>query len=406
MEWTALIQQKINKQMMNKYVVGCCLMMSVCMAACTAGNKPQQVRQEATTQQNCFSAICVKPQYAQGFKLTYADAYVLLDIQDPQNKESAIFHYALVRRGNRPSGIPQDYTVIETPIRSVICMTSLQLSNFIKMDALDKVVGITSTRHLFNEKMNAQLKTGKTAKIGIEGNFDNEVIMSMNPDLILVSPFKRGGYETIKETGIPLIPHLGYKETTPLGQAEWIKFVGLLLGTEQEANDKFAAIEKRYTELKKQTANGKVTKRPVVFSGELKGGNWYAMGGKSFLAQLFKDAGADYFLKDDERSGGVTLDFETVYNQAEQADFWRIVNSHPGTYSYEVLKEQDPRYADFRAFREKGVIYCNMKDTPFYESMPTEPEVVLADLLHIFHPDLLPDHTPVYYKRLTEPYSR
>ena len=152
--------------------------------------------------------------------------------------------------------------------------------------------------------------------------------------------------------------------------------------------------------LKELTAEGKVKKRPVVLSGEMRGGNWYAVGGESFLAQLFKDAGADYFLKNDKRSGGVTLDFETVYNQGDEADYWRIVNSYPGTFSYEALKEQDPRYADFRAFREKGIIYCNMKDTPFYESMPTEPEVVLADLLHIFHPDLLPDHTPVYYARL------
>ena len=145
--------------------------------------------------------------------------------------------------------------------------------------------------------------------------------MSMNPDLILVSPFKRGGYETLKDVGIPLIPHLGYKETTPLGQAEWIKFIGLLLGVEKEGNERFAAIEKRYNELKELTADGNVKKRPIVFSGELRGGNWYAVGGKSFLAQLFKDAGADYFLKDDERSGGVTLDFETVYNQADDADY-------------------------------------------------------------------------------------
>lgn len=332
--------------------------------------------------------------------MTYADSYVLVDIQDPQSEESATYHYALVKRGTRPEGIPSDYTVIETPIRSAICMTSLQLSNFIKLDALDKVVGITSTRHLFNGEMNKRLKEGKTAKIGIEGNFDNEVIMSMNPDLILVSPFKRGGYDALKDVGIPLIPHLGYKETTPLGQAEWIKFVSLLLGTEQEGNQRFAAIEKRYEELKELTAGEKVRKRPTVFSGELRGGNWYAVGGKSFLAQLFKDAGADYFLKDDERSGGVTLDFETVYNQADHADYWRIVNSFPGMFSYEALQDQDPRYADFRAFKEKGIIYCNMKDTPFYESMPTEPEVVLADLLHIFHPDLLPEHTPVYYTKL------
>lgn len=152
---------------------------------------------------------------------------------------------------------------------------------------------------------------------------------------------------------------------TPLGQAEWIKFVGLLLGIEQEANEKFSAIENRYNELKELTAEGKVQKRPVVFSGEIHGGNWYAVGGKSFLAQLFKDAGADYFLKDDDRSGGVTLDFETVYNQADEADYWRIVNSYPGIYTYKSLKDQDPRYADFRAFKEKGVIYCNMREKPF-----------------------------------------
>lgn len=386
---------------MNKIMAGGCLLLSVLTLSCTPGKRGKgNETEKIPVEQSAFLSEQVKPLYAQGFKLTYADQYVLADIQDPQNEESTTFRYAFVKRGTEPTGIPADYTVIQVPIRSVICMTSLQLSNFIKLDALDKVVGITSTRHLFNAEMNERLKEGKTAKIGIEGNFDNEIIMSMNPDLILVSPFKRGGYETLKDVGIPLIPHLGYKETTPLGQAEWIKFIGLLLGQEQKGNARFSAIEKRYNELKTLTSDGKVMKRPVVFSGELRGGNWYAVGGKSFLAQLFKDAGADYFMKDDERSGGITLDFEMVYNQADDADYWRIVNSFPGTFSYEALKEQDPRYADFRAFQEKGIIYCNMKNTPFYESMPTEPEVVLADLLHIFHPDLLPDHTPVYYSKL------
>lgn len=385
---------------MNKYLAGCCLFALLAASCASKGN--QQEKENASSQQTITvdSKVQITPEYAKGFQLTYADGYILMDIHDPQNEESTHFLYALVPRGTKPEGIPTDYMVIETPVRSAICMTSLQLSNFIKLGAEDKVVGITSTRHLFNQTINDQLKEGKTAKIGIEGNFDNEVIMSINPDLILISPFKRGGYETMKDIGIPLIPHLGYKEMTPLGQAEWIKFVGLLLGMEQEANDKFSAIEHRYNELKELTAEGKVTRRPIVFSGEIHGGNWYAVGGKSFLAQLFKDAGADYFLKDDDRSGGVTLDFETVYNQADEADYWRIVNSYPGTYDYKALKDQDPRYADFRAFKEKGVIYCNMREKPFYESMPTEPEVVLGDLLHIFHPNLLPDHTPVYYDLL------
>ena len=46
------------------------------------------------------------------------------------------------------------------------------------------------------------------------------------------------------------------------------------------------------------------------------------------------------------------------------------------------------------------VIYCNMREQPFYESMPMEPEIVLEDLIHAFHPDLLPDYQPKYYARL------
>lgn len=345
------------------------------------------------------TATAVVPVYAKGYAVKHLPGNVrLVDIHDPQKEEGNTFRYALVPRGMKPAGIPADYTVIETPVKHVICMTSLQLSNFIRLDACDYVVGITSTRHLFNKEMNGRLKAGKTSKIGIEGNFDNEVIMSINPDVIFISPFKRGGYDAMRETGIPLVPHLGYKEMTPLGQAEWIKFIGMFIGREAEANARFAGIEKRYNELKELAAG--VKKRPVVFSGEMRGGNWYAVGGKSFLAELFRDAGADYFLKDDPRSGGVTLDFETVYSRAESADYWRIVNSYDGTFSYDALKSLDPRYADFRAFREKGVIYCNMREKPFYESMPMQPEVVLEDLIHAFHPDLLPDYKPTYYERL------
>lgn len=342
----------------------------------------------------------IVPEYAKGFNVTYTNkGYCLLDIRDPQKEEGGeTFHFALKPKSVKVSDIPQGYTVIETPVKSTICMTSLQLSNFIKLDELDAVVGITSTRHLFNQEMQKRLDEGKTHKIGIEGNFDNEIIMGINPDVILISPFKRGGYDALTEVGIPLIPHLGYKEMTPLGQAEWIKFVGLLIGEEEKANKVFSEIENRYLELTKLTSQ--VKKRPVVFSGELRGGNWYAVGGKSFLAQLFKDAGADYFLKDDVRSGGISLDFETVYSQAAYADYWRIVNSYKGDFSYKTLQAEDVRYADFQAFKKKQVIYCNMSEKPFYESMPVEPEIVLADLIAVFHPQLLPDHTPRYYELL------
>ena len=340
------------------------------------------------------STSIVVPHYAKGFNVSYGDDIALLDINDPENKEAEQFHFALVDKEYN-GDIPSGYTRLNIPVETAICMTSLQLSNFLKLGIPEKVVGITSTRHLHNEIMNRQLKDGKTHKIGIEGNFDNEVIMAINPDVIFISPFKRGGYDAIRNVDIPMIPHLGYKELTPLGQAEWIKVVGLLTGNTSLANSTFEGIERRYNKLKAMVDT--VRRRPTVFSGEMRGGNWYAVGGQSFLAQLFRDAGGDYFLKDNEESGGVTLDYETVYTNAAHADYWRIVNSFDGDYGYNVLKEQDNRYTDFDAWKNHGVIYCNMKDVPFYERMPVEPEVVLADFIHVFHPEILPDHKPEYY---------
>ena len=360
----------------------------------SCGGHRNQSDENGKSNTDVDSASMIAARYAKGFNVSYGDDITLLDINDPENKEAEQFHFALVDKEYNGE-IPDGYTRLNIPIETAICMTSLQLSNFLKLGIPEKVVGITSTRHLHNEKMNQQLKDGKTHKIGIEGNFDNEVIMAINPDVIFISPFKRGGYDAIRNVDIPMIPHLGYKELTPLGQAEWIKVIGLLTGNASLANSTFEGIESRYNGLKSKVDT--VKNRPTVFSGEMRGGNWYAVGGKSFLAQLFRDAGGDYFLKDNTESGGVTLDYETVYTNAAHADYWRIVNSFDGDYNYNVLKEQDNRYTDFDAWKNHGVIYCNMKEVPFYESMPVEPEIVLADFIHVFHPEVLPDHKPKYY---------
>ena len=387
---------KNNRFVYTYLLIAGCLIGSSCQSS---SNKQQNSDSEIATTQNRLSDEEIAPRYAEGYQVhSTAEGIRLVDIQNPQEPKSTTYRFALVPRGSKLEA-PEGYTLIETPIKSCICMTSLQLSNFIALDACEFVTGVTSTRHLFNEKMNRQIKEGRTAKIGIEGNFDSEVVMSMNPDVIFISPFKRGGYEQMKEVHLPLVPHLGYKEMTPLGQAEWVKLIGLFVDKEQEAIQLFNGSEQRYLDLKAKAA--KVENRPIVFSGEIRGGNWYAVGGKSFLALLFHDAGADYFLKDDPNSGGVTLDFETVYSQADEADYWRIMNSYDGQYSYDALKASDARYADFRAFREKKVVYCNMTQRPYYERMPMEPDKVLADLIHVFHPDLLPaDYKPSYYDLL------
>ena len=377
------------------------LLLAVALAVTACGHRkaPQAVTAEGYDVQD--SAAVIAPRYAKGFTVKYVGGGVrLVDVADPQkdkDKMPATYHFALVPRGHE-ADVPEGYDRVEVPISRTIVMTMLQLSNFTALDAHDVIKGITGTKNLYNKDIRRRVKDGSIVKIGMEGNFDTELILAANPDVIFISPFKRGGYDAIRETGIRLIPHLGYKELDPLGQAEWLKYVAMFIGKEREANAVFSGIEQRYNEVKALAAQAR--QKPTVFSGEMHGGNWYAVGGKNHLAQIFRDAGADYILKDDN-TGGVPIEYEQMYATAANADYWRILNSYPGDFSYDALKASEPRNALFRAFRERHVIYCNMRQTPYYELSPVQPDVLLKDFVAIFHPELVgANYQPTYYQLL------
>ena len=362
------------------------LAIAAALCGCTSRQAPSPTADDAALADS-VEAITVK--YATGFSVH--DSADVRPVEVGQRQRLALVH-------SSDAAVPSGYTKICVPIQRTICMTSLQLSNFTVLGAHDVVKGLTGTKNLFNKDILERVKDGRIVKIGMEGNFDTELVLAANPDVIFISPSKRGGYDAIKETGIQLIPHLGYQELHPLGQAEWIKFVGMFIGKEHQANEVFAAIEKRYLSLKE--AASAASSRPTVFSGEMHYGNWHAVGGKNYLAQIFRDAGADYVIQDDE-TGGEDLEFEKMYALAAKADYWRILNSYPGEFSYEALKASEPRNELFRAFKERQVIYCNMKQQAYYEIAPVEPDVLLKDFVAIFHPELVePDYKPSFYKLL------
>ncbi len=360
------------------------------LCACAGKNTKSQATDDAVSD----TIVTIDVKYATGFSVRDSADVRMVDVGKHD-------HFALVHSNNIT--VPDGYTKVLVPIRRTICMTSLQLSNFTILGAHDVVKGITGTKNMFNEDILERVKDGRIVKIGMEGNFDTEMVLAANPDIIFISPFKRGGYEPIKDSGVTLVPHLGYKELDPLGQAEWIKFVGMFIGKEREAQQIFDGIEQRYNDLKAKVQNSlqvTVNSLPTVFSGEMHSGTWHAVGGKNYLAQIFRDAGAEYVI-DDEETAGENLEFERMYTLAAKADYWRILNSFPGDFTYEALRLSEPRNELFEAFKQKKVIYCNMKKQPYYEISPVQPDVLLKDFVAVFHPELVePDYTPTYYRLL------
>ena len=368
------------------------LCMALLLGACSSEKKGSAAAENGAEDADALVPVDVR--YATGFSVRDSADVTLVDVGESD-------HFALV--SSDETVVPANYIKVRVPVERTICMTALQLSNFTALGAHDVVRGITGTKNLFNEDIRQRVADGRIVKIGMEGEFDTERTLAANPQVIFISPFKRGGYDAIKETGITLVPHLGYKELDPLGQAEWVKFVGLFIGKRREAVALFDSIANRYNSLKEKVSAHLAGKTlPTVFSGEMHYGTWHAVGGKNYLAQIFRDAGADYVLHDDE-TAGENLEFEKMYALAAEADYWRILNSFDGDFSYDALLKSEPRNRLFKAFRERKVIYCNMKRTPYYESSPVEPDVLLKDLVAIFHPELVEtDYQPKYYRLLNE----
>ncbi|MDL2223670.1 ABC transporter substrate-binding protein, partial [Bacteroidales bacterium OttesenSCG-928-M11] len=213
------------------------------------------------------------------------------------------------------------------------------------------------------------------------------------------NPISGQEINSLQKLDFPIFHCIDYKETTPLGQTEWIRLIGLLYEKEELADSLFRETENRYLSLAKLTEE--FTERPCVFS-ELKYGDfWHVPGGKSYLANLFRDAGADYRWKDDTHSGSIALSFEQVLDQAEDCNYWLVKYFNPGgDLTLKQLSDDYKNYSLFSAFRNHTIYGCNTAKVSYYEELPLHPDRLLKDLIYIFHPELLPEHTLRYYQPL------
>jgi iron complex transport system substrate-binding protein len=285
--------------------------------------------------------------------------------------------------------------VIVLPISNVAAFSATQLNAIEMLGLLDEVKGVSEARYIKSKAVIARLEAGEIVELATNADYFIEKILSVNPSLIFYSPFQFMERHPLEVTRIPLIPFYDYLEHDPLGRAEWIKFTATFFNKIEEADSIFRKIEEDYLYFKSLTDNIEI--EPTVFSDKYFNGQWYVPGGKSYIAALFRDSGADYLWKDDTHTGSFPLDYEVVYSKAHDADFWRIVGSYGDEPTYDALSGENELYKNFKAFQNKNVIWCDAEKTAYFENSPLEPHLVLADLIFAFHPELLPFHKPKYY---------
>jgi iron complex transport system substrate-binding protein len=336
--------------------------------------------------------------YADGFRIETHDAYTLVIVRDPWNPGKVLQSYVLVPKvASLPDSLPKG-VLIRTPLERTVSYGSVQCSFFAELDALSTLAGVCEPHYIHIPFVQEGVRTGNIANLGEAANPDIEKILLIEPDALFTTPIGGFSYGPVAQSGIPLIECTDYMESSPLGRAEWIRFFALFFDKKAVADSLFRETAGNYLRLQELAST--VNARPSIMAETVYNGIWYVPGGKSYVAHLFRDAGADYLWKEDGSAGSLGLSFETVLEKAEDAAYWLIKYNSPNDLTYEELARSNSGYTFFEAYRKRRIYTCNTGKVPYYEELPIHPDYVLKDMVWIFHPELLPDYRPVYYFRL------
>lgn len=366
--------------------------------------KTQSHEKVAKFEKNSYAAQ-TKINHAQGFTITYHNNYKIVSILSPLETGTDTSKYILLERGTaRPKGF-EKAQVIEIPLRNIVATSSMHVALLEFLDSQDIITGLSNPEYIYSAKVQALIKAGNVANIGRDQGLNDEKLVEMHPDAVMAMGgpgTKTDHYRVLAQAGIPVLINSEWIEKTPLARAEWVKLVAALVNKEKLVNEKFGKIEMEYARLA-QLAK-KVKDKPSIISGLNTKDAWFLPNGDSYMSQFFRDAGGDYHWSSTKSTGSLPLNFESVYPVALEADAWLNVGFDKNDTKANILA-QDSRYSDFKAYKSGRMFSYNGRvndqgANDFFESGTVNPHTVLADLIKILHPELLPGHDLVYYKQL------
>ena len=360
-----------------------------------------------STEKNEFEAENTKLNiiYAKGFTVTDNGVFKILKIINPWPKAETSFKYVLISKKNasKTTFNKDDYNgIIITPVEKIVVTSTTHIPSLELLDVEKSLIGFPGSDYVSSEKTRQRIDSGFVRELGKYESVNTEVLLEINPNVVIgfgVDGTSKS-LNTIKKANIPVIYNGDWVENSALAKAEWIKFFGVLFNKENKADSIFSHIEKDY--LKAKELASKVKTKPSVLSGAMHKDIWYLPNGTSTEAQILKDANVNYLWSNTTGSGSLALNFETVFDNAKNADLWLS----PSYYtSMEALEKANKHYTKFQAF-QNNTIYTFSNTTGetggvlYYELGMARPDLVLKDIIKICHPEILKDYEPYFFKKL------
>ena len=312
-------------------------------------------------------------------------------ILDPTRQDTVAIYLLVPRQDVEKVSPRPNERIIPIPVRRVVC---LGLSTIGALEVLNKrasIVGIESVTKLYDNDLNERLRAGVLDTLGRGKNINARKIKELDPDIILWSPLPGypGAAVAPEELADRVVLSYDIYERTPLGRAEWLKFIGLLMGKAKTADSLFSATASRYESLR-LIAQDRPERPRVVFAQRVENG-WQIPQPAGYADYLLHDANSK-FVPLKGSIVGLTLSSQELLHRYRDAEYW-LSWEISGIQTLEQFGELDPEIRGIQAFRN-GQVYLNTRlvdiqgGNEYWEQGWYHPDLVLQDLVYILHPSL------------------
>ena len=341
-------------------------------------------------------------QYAKGLEIYKYKGFSIVKITNPWPKAVKTFTYILEEKnGIIPDSLKQ-FPAIKIPIKKIVVTSTSHIPALELLGVENTLIGFPNTDYISSAKTRKLIDAGKIREVGINESLNTEVLIDVKPDVLVGFGINNSNptLDNLQKSGLKILFNGDWNEQTPLGKAEWIKFFGALYGLDSKANTLFSTIEKEYNNT--LALAKKASQKPTVLCSSMFQNQWNIPQGESWASLFFRDAHSDYLWKNTKGTGSIPLPFESVLDLAQKADFWIA----PGDFSsLKQMRDSNPHYGQFLSFKNKKVYsYSVNKGVKggilYFELSPTRPDLVLKDLIRIFHPELVPNYKLYFFKKL------
>ena len=304
--------------------------------------------------------------------------------------------YVLVQCGTPTPELEGDLAgakVLEIPVASAVPTYYEDITAIYELGLGDRIAAFPDTGFLdgVDKEIPTAVASGDAENFG--ETVSAEFFVALDPDVVFAySVYGYDDHDALAAADVPVVGVLNASESTPLGDAEWVKFFGLFFNQETEAAAVFDEVATEYRRLA-QLAAGEADRPGVVFMSPYSAG-YIEAHQNSWGARLIEDAGGQNLLAADGPASPQAVSIEVALEAATEAEVW-LTEFSAFDLAAKASEIEGLPFASFPAVENDQIWNIGLTDPSrdlFYGVWSTRPDLLLADLVSLLHPELLPEH--------------